>query len=62
MWSLNADDYPTKPWYPWAQCTDEETGETYTCGDTLQFIDDDAYYFWTPELFLGYSYDMMFRS
>ena len=59
MWSLNADDYPTKPWYPWAQCTDEETGETYTCGDTLQFIDDDANYFWTPELFLGYSYDMI---
>ena len=24
MWSLNADDYPNKPWYPWAQCTDED--------------------------------------
>ena len=58
MWSMNPDDYPTKPWYPWAQCTDEY-GETYTCGDTLQFTDDDANYFYTPELFIGYSYDMI---
>jgi len=58
LWSLNADDYPNKPWYPWAQCTDED-GSLYSCGDTLGYSDDDADFYYTPGFGLFYQYDVL---
>ena len=58
LWSLNPDEYPDKPWYPWAQCTDDD-GSTYTCGDTINYSNDSSNFFYTPGYFLHYSYDMM---
>ena len=58
LWSLNPEEYPDKPWYPWAQCTDED-GTTYTCGDTISYSDDSSNFYWTPAQFLHYSYDMI---
>ena len=58
LWTLNADDYPEKPWYPWAECTDS-TGATYACGDTINFSDDTSDFFYTPGFGLFYQYDVM---
>ena len=58
LWSLNPDEYPDKPWYPWAQCTDS-LGVEYTCGDTISYSDDSSNFFYTPAQFLHYNYDMI---
>jgi hypothetical protein len=58
MWSLDPETYDNHPWYSWAQCTDED-GSTFGCGDTINFSDDSANFFYTPGLFIGYSYDIM---
>ena len=62
LWSSNPELYPDKPWYPWAMCDSlNSSGEviSYSCGDTINFSDDDANFFYTKGLFLGYSYDVM---
>ena len=59
MWSLDPETYDNHPWYSWAQCTDEDDGSTYTCGDTINFSDDSSNFYYTPGLFIGYSYDIM---
>jgi len=60
LWSLNPEEYPDKPWYPWAQCTDS-LGVQYTCGDTINYSNDpdSADFFWTPSQFLYYKYDIL---
>ena len=62
LWSSNTDLYPDKPWYPWAMCDSlNDSGEmiNYSCGDTIVFSDDEANFFYTKGLFLGYSYDVV---
>ena len=60
LWSLNPDEYPNKPYYPWAQCTDED-GNLYGCGDTIRYSNDpdSADHFFTPAQFLHYTYDIL---
>jgi len=54
MWSLDPDTYDDHPWYPWAV---DSYGDVV--GDTINFSDDSANFYFTPGLFLGYSYDIM---
>jgi len=54
MWSLNPEQYPDKPWYPWAV---DSLGNVV--GDTISYSNDSANFFWTPAQFLHYTYDMM---
>ena len=54
MWSLDPDTYADRPWYPWAV---DSYGDVV--GDTINFSDDSANFYYTPGLFLGYSYDIM---
>ena len=60
LWSTNPDDYPNKPWYPWAT---NSAGEVV--GDTIQFFEDTTSlgeqinYFNTAEYFVHYEYDIM---
>jgi hypothetical protein len=60
LWSTNPDDYPNKPWYPWATNSEGEV-----VGDTIQFFEDTTSlgeqinYFNTAEYFVHYEYDIM---
>ena len=60
LWSTNPDDYPGKPWYPWATNSEGEV-----VGDTIQFFEDTTSlgeqinYFNTAEYFVHYEYDIM---
>ena len=54
LWSSDPEQYPDKPWYPWATDSDGNV-----VGDTINFSDDDADFFYTKGLFLGYSYDVV---
>ena len=60
LWSTNPDDYPGKPWYPWATNSEGEV-----VGDTIQFFEDTTSlgvqinYFHTAEYLVHYEYDIM---
>ncbi|GIR89119.1 MAG: hypothetical protein CM15mP87_06110 [Candidatus Neomarinimicrobiota bacterium] len=40
IWSLNPDEYPNKPWYPWAV-----DSEGNVVGDTINFSNDSSEFF-----------------
>ncbi len=54
LWSLNPDQYPNKPWYPWAV-----DSEGNVVGDTINFSDDSSDFFYTDYFFMHYEYDIM---
>ena len=54
LWSLNPDEYPNKPWYPWAV-----DSEGNVVGDTINFSDDSSDFFYTDYFFMHYEYDIM---
>ena len=60
LWSSNPDDYPGKPWYPWAT---DSTGQVV--GDTIQFSDDTSSlgvqynYFYPDEFYSFRNFDIL---